>query len=527
MLSVKGLVESGTLKDVPSKYAYGRNPEEHISLDEERIPIIDFSLLTRGTPNQRFKVIRDISNACQEWGFFMVINHGVPKKLRDEMINSIESFFDLAEEEKQEYAGKNSLDLISWLIAYASEVLEEYSKRTREVANELLKGVSRSLGLEENNITKRMEVEVGSQMLVTNLYSPCPQPEIAIGLPHHSDYGLLTLIIQNHLGGLQVMHNGSWVPINPLPDSILINIGDHMEDKTSIIKATLSTKRISKIKIAVLRATTHDASTPPSDKCIAAVSLGQGSRPVTCTCIEVLMDRLHSTKNASVALKCLFIMHTIISRGSFILKDQLSVYPSFGGRNFLNLSMFRDESDPERWDLSSWVRWHAGRGKESLALLNRDLFDEMDVLVDFVEVVSEFPDSLHLLKNNLIYEIVRLVSEDYRSVQREISIRVMELGERIPSLSYIELTQLLGNLKRSEGCKERLCLLFANRNRNDALWKLVGETRTKAVEMMKEKGEMKLLKMGSDSSELTQIRFNSDGRWMGFDSVALTVSAMQ
>ncbi|KAJ9166525.1 hypothetical protein P3X46_021265 [Hevea brasiliensis] len=328
-----------------------------------------------------------------------------------------------------------------------------------------------------------------------------------------------------------------------------------LKDKTSIIKATLSTKRISKIKIAVIRATTHDASTPPSDKCIAAVlSLGQGSRPVTCTCIEVLMDRLHSTKNASVALKCLFIMHTIISRGSFILKDQLSVYPSFGGRNFLNLSMFRDESDPERWDLSSWVRWHAaiveqnltisrflghylcssliatknkGEEKRVLALLNRDLFDEMDVLVDFVEVVSEFPDSLHLLKNNLIYEIVRLVSEDYRSVQREISIRVMELGERIPSLSYSELTQLLGNLKRSEGCKERLYLLFANRNRNDALWKLVGETRTKAVEMMKEKGETKLLKMGSDSSELTQIRFNSDGRWMGFDSVALTVSAIQ
>ncbi|KAJ9166526.1 hypothetical protein P3X46_021266 [Hevea brasiliensis] len=249
MLSVKGLVESGTLKDVPSKYAYGRNPEEHISLDEERIPIIDFSLLTRGTPNQRFKVIRDISNACQEWGFFMVINHGVPKKLRDEMINSIESFFDLAEEEKQEYAGKNSLDLIRYGASFNVTIDKtllwrdylkilvhphfEYSKRTREVANELLKGVSRSLGLEENYITKRMEVEVGSQMFVTNLYSPCPQPEIAMGLLHHSDYGLLTLLIQNHLGGLQVMHNGSWVPINPLPDSILINIGDHMEILTN------------------------------------------------------------------------------------------------------------------------------------------------------------------------------------------------------------------------------------------------------------------------------------------------------
>lgn len=95
-------------------------------------------------------------------------------------------------------------------------------KRTREVANELLKGISKSLGLEENYITKRMEV--GSQMVVANLYPPCPQPQIAIGLPPHSDYGLITLLIQN-----QLMHNGYWVPVNPLPDSIIVNIGDHME----------------------------------------------------------------------------------------------------------------------------------------------------------------------------------------------------------------------------------------------------------------------------------------------------------
>ncbi|XP_043809463.1 probable 2-oxoglutarate-dependent dioxygenase SLC1 [Manihot esculenta] len=99
-------------------------------------------------------------------------------------------------------------------------------KRTREVANELLKGISKSLGLEENYITKRMEV--GSQMVVANLYPPCPQPQIAIGLPPHSDYGLITLLIQN-----QLMHNGYWVPVNPLPDSIIVNIGDHMEILTN------------------------------------------------------------------------------------------------------------------------------------------------------------------------------------------------------------------------------------------------------------------------------------------------------
>ncbi|KAJ9146485.1 hypothetical protein P3X46_028744 [Hevea brasiliensis] len=263
MSSVKWLVESGCLKKVPSKYAYEKNPEDRISEDEETIPTIDYSLLTHGTPIQRFKVIQDLGNACQEWGFFMVINHGVPKKLRDEIINSTETFFNLTEEEKQEYRGNELLDPIKCGTSFNvrvdkplmwrdylkilvhphfvsphkpvgfSEVLQEYCKRSREVASELLKGISKSLELEENYITKRMEVEVGSQMFVANLYPPCPQPEIAMGLPPHSDYGLLTLLIQNHLGGLQVMHKGKWVPINPLPDSIIINIGDHMEILTN------------------------------------------------------------------------------------------------------------------------------------------------------------------------------------------------------------------------------------------------------------------------------------------------------
>ncbi|EEF48570.1 2-oxoglutarate-dependent dioxygenase 19 [Ricinus communis] len=259
MFSVKGLLDSGCLDNVPSKYAYKRKSDECISFDEETIPIIDFSLLTSGTPEEHSKVIQDIGNACQEWGFFMVINHGVPKKVRDEMIESIESFFNLTEEEKQEYAGKEPIDPIRYGTSFNvtedkallwrdylkilvhphfvsprnpagfSKVLEEYCRKTREVANELLKGISKSLGLEENYIIKKTNVEMGSQMLVANLYPPCPQPDIAMGLPPHSDYGLITLLIQNGLQGLQVMHHGKWVPITPLLDSFIVNIGDHME----------------------------------------------------------------------------------------------------------------------------------------------------------------------------------------------------------------------------------------------------------------------------------------------------------
>lgn len=115
----------------------------------------------------------------------------------------------------------------------SSETIEEYCKRSREVASELMRGISESLGLEERFMEKTFDFDVGSQQLVVNLYPPCPEPDVAIGLPPHTDHGLLTLLMQNELSGLQVMHNGKWVPVNhPPPNSFLVNLGDHMEVRT-------------------------------------------------------------------------------------------------------------------------------------------------------------------------------------------------------------------------------------------------------------------------------------------------------
>ncbi|KAK0577251.1 hypothetical protein LWI29_030243 [Acer saccharum] len=264
MFSVKRLVESGNCyQSIPLEYVFETNPNDdctNITDTADTIPTIDFSLLTSGSPEQRSNVIQSIGKACLEWGFFMVINHGVAKTVIDEMLRASKSFFDQTEEQLQEYAGKKLFDPIRWGTSFNravdnsffwrdylkvhvhphfnapqnppgfSEILQEYCKRSREVASELLKGISKSLGLEESYINKTMDLESSShQLLVVNLYPPCPQPELAIGLPPHSDHGLLTILMQNGLQGLQVHHNGSWVSIDPLPDSFVVNIGDHME----------------------------------------------------------------------------------------------------------------------------------------------------------------------------------------------------------------------------------------------------------------------------------------------------------
>lgn len=106
----------------------------------------------------------------------------------------------------------------------------------------------------------------------------------------------------------------------------------------------------------LLRATTHDSSTPPDHKYLSSLlSFGHRSRVTASAVIESLMDRLQTTGDASVAIKCLITVHHIIRHGTFILHDQLSIFPAAGGRNYLKLSNFRDSRSPFSWEISSWV----------------------------------------------------------------------------------------------------------------------------------------------------------------------------
>ncbi|KAL2317665.1 hypothetical protein Fmac_031541 [Flemingia macrophylla] len=264
MVSVKELVELKCLRSIPLNYVCLKNSEDSILYSEnENIPTIDFSQLTSSNLNERFNAIQQLGDACRDWGFFMLINHGISETLRNEVLRTSHMFFNLPEKEKMEYAGQDVFDPIKYgtsfnvmeektlfwrdfLKCYVyphfdapskppdfRETLEEFSTKGREVAKGLLKGISLSLGLEEKYIHERMKVELGSQVLAINCYPPCPNPELAMGLPAHTDHGLLTLLMQNEFDGFQVQWNGKWIPVHPLPNSLLINIGDHMEILTN------------------------------------------------------------------------------------------------------------------------------------------------------------------------------------------------------------------------------------------------------------------------------------------------------
>ncbi|XVF15263.1 hypothetical protein REPUB_Repub09cG0136000 [Reevesia pubescens] len=343
--------------------------------------------------------------------------------------------------------------------------------------------------------------------------------------------------------------------------TILRDLLGIIKDKASQSKAALvSNPKTQSLHLALLRATTHDPFTPPDPKHLSALlSFGDSSRATASTAIEALMDRLQTTRDASVAIKCLITVHHIIKRGSFILQDQLSVYPSTGGRNYLNLSNFRDNTSPVTWELSSWVRWYAlylenllstsrilgfflcstsssvdkDKEEEKVSfLVNKELLKEINSLGNLLEQISKRPDYLHANGNILVDEVLGLVGEDYLSSINEVSIRVSEFRERLSCLSFSDSVELVCSLKRLEDCKERLLELSQRKKMLiETVWGSISEIKDQAGNSKVYREEGRLLTMGNKNKISESARFGervlikhgnsfkvSSGRYLSFNN---------
>ncbi|KAM3373251.1 hypothetical protein ACQJBY_019948 [Aegilops geniculata] len=108
-----------------------------------------------------------------------------------------------------------------------SDVLFEYAKQLKMLGKTLFDLLSEALGLKPSYLTD-IECNQG-QVIVCHYYPPCPQPELAIGTSRHSDYGFLTILLQDEIGGLQVLHDDRWVDVTPTPGAFIVNIGDLLQ----------------------------------------------------------------------------------------------------------------------------------------------------------------------------------------------------------------------------------------------------------------------------------------------------------
>ncbi|KAL4590062.1 hypothetical protein LXL04_002981 [Taraxacum kok-saghyz] len=227
---------------------------------QDPIPIIDYSLLTSGTVDEHSKVVQDIGKACEDWGCFMLVNHGIPYTLIKEMMDGSNEFFNMTKDEKLEFEAHGVLDPIRcstgfipnnnnkdllWreylrLIVHPdfhcphkplgfSELASVYVKNTRTVAMELVKGVSESLGFEASYMHDQLNLDSGFQLLAINYYPSLMEFDGARGLMPHTDHGLLTLLYENGVPGLEVIRKGKWIGMSDVSNAFAVLNSDHME----------------------------------------------------------------------------------------------------------------------------------------------------------------------------------------------------------------------------------------------------------------------------------------------------------
>ncbi|KAG5416152.1 hypothetical protein IGI04_003719 [Brassica rapa subsp. trilocularis] len=134
-------------------------------------------------------------------------------------------------------------DYVSMLYTNDDEALQHWPLQCREVALDFLQSsmamVKRIVEVLMEDVgvileEERMNSLVGTKMVNMNYYPTCPSPELTIGVGRHSDMGMLTVLLQDSIGGLYVKpDNGDWAEIPPLNGALVINVGDTLQYKSA------------------------------------------------------------------------------------------------------------------------------------------------------------------------------------------------------------------------------------------------------------------------------------------------------
>ena len=241
---------------------------------ESSLPIIDIAGVSRRDPQAMASAARQINNACTETGFFYVINHGLPDRTARQAVETSAAFFALPAEVKHRSDAINHRGYIGMGDAFMKGATRSDFKESYVIGLELPRDdpdVVAGEGLRGPNLWPKdlpefqrdlsayfdaiavcgadllsvvaLSLGQGPDFFVdkytkplqrTNIihYPPHPSqsPDDQFGGAAHTDYGCITLLWQDRNGGLEVQkRDGTWVAAKPVPDTLVINVGDLLE----------------------------------------------------------------------------------------------------------------------------------------------------------------------------------------------------------------------------------------------------------------------------------------------------------
>ena len=243
--------------------------------DFSHIPILDISDLVAGSPSRQAVADR-LAASCRESGFFYVVGHGVDEALQTRLRDLSREFFAQPQEAKQQirmalggrawrgyfrvgdeltsgqpdqkeglYFGADLAaddprvlagtplhgpNLFPAEPAGFREAVLAYMDALTALGHRLMAGLALGLGLEETYFADHGTADPLTLFRIFN-YPPPADPSLW-GVGEHTDYGLLTILLQDDAGGLEVKSRSRWVPAPPVPGSFVCNIGDMLDRMT-------------------------------------------------------------------------------------------------------------------------------------------------------------------------------------------------------------------------------------------------------------------------------------------------------
>lgn len=242
-------------------------------IDAAEIPLIDVSALVAGDdPAETARVADELTRAAEGIGFFYVINHGVPQDLIDRVFATGRAFFAAPADQKRgvavngwhhgfirtgeatmyEGARPDLKESFVWgldveagdpdcqagvrligpnrwpdFMPEMRAVMMDYWHACNRLGARLLEAFAVAMGAPPDRFVERFDRPVSRGSLVWYPPQDATLGEEQFGVAPHTDYGTLTFVCQDDVGGLQVQgREGEWLTAHPIPGSFVVNVGD-------------------------------------------------------------------------------------------------------------------------------------------------------------------------------------------------------------------------------------------------------------------------------------------------------------
>ena len=297
------------------------------SIDKDRVPVIDINKINSNS--DKIKISKQLYKASTDLGFIYIKNHNISDKLINDLRNDGLTFFRSSFDEKEKvkiskkhrgwlgFGGAKMGDKAKpdlkesfiWGYQYDDGTLPDnhqlrglnkwpnfrpslqknamnYFNQINELAKSLLTCFALGLNLREDFFIRNCTAPLSRASLVYYPNQPKEMGNEQFGVSEHTDFGLLTILCQDSVGGLQIKGlDGEWFHAPPIEGTLIINVADLLSRWTAGIYKSTPHRVVNssgKERLSIVLAFDPDPDTLINPAEIAGIDTNNIDDPITC-----------------------------------------------------------------------------------------------------------------------------------------------------------------------------------------------------------------------------------------------------